>query len=90
MSGDAAAGRRRLALRVPEWVSGRTVTLLATARRGCGRRRRWILIDDALVDGAEIELRLPVEVDVIHRIRSSTPCGNRRRPTRTGRLLRGR
>ena len=67
VSGDAAAGRRRLALRVPEWVSGGTVTLLRDGETvDAVVDDGWIVIDDALVDGAEIELRLPVEVDVIH------------------------
>ena len=56
--GDADAGCRRLALRVPEWVSGRAVTLLRGGEAvDAVMDDGWIVIDDALVDGAEIELR---------------------------------
>lgn len=65
--GDAEEGRGRLALRIPEWVSGRTVTLLRDGETvDAVVEDGWLVVDGALVDGAELDLRLPVEVDVIH------------------------
>jgi DUF1680 family protein len=67
VQGDADDGCRRLALRVPEWVSGREVRLL---RNGDAVDPvidgGWIVLEDALVDGTEIDLQLPVEIDIIH------------------------
>lgn len=67
VQGDAQDGCRRLTLRVPEWVSGRAITVL---RDGSpvepAVESGWLSLDDALVDGTVIELQLPVEVDVIH------------------------
>ncbi|MFB7249259.1 glycoside hydrolase family 127 protein [Microbacterium sp. NPDC056234] len=67
VSGDAADGRRRLALRVPGWAAGATVTLhrngtLADSAVEDG----WILLEDALVDGTSLELQLPVTLSVVH------------------------
>ncbi|MEV7610901.1 beta-L-arabinofuranosidase domain-containing protein [Microbacterium sp. NPDC089320] len=66
VEGDAAEGCRRLALRVPEWVAGRAVTLRRDGETvDAVIEAGWITVDDALRDGARIELQLPVEVDVI-------------------------
>lgn len=67
VDGDASEGCRRLALRVPQWASGRP---LALRRDGITIEplveAGWIVIDDALVDGTVLELELPVEAEVIH------------------------
>lgn len=67
VDGDADEGCRRLALRVPQWASGRPLTL---RRDGITIEplveAGWIVIDDALVDGTVLELELPVEAEVIH------------------------
>lgn len=66
VQGDADDGCRRLALRVPEWVSGREVTLLRNGEAvDAVIDGGWIVLEDALVDGTELELHLPVEIDVI-------------------------
>lgn len=66
IDGDADEGCRRLALRVPQWVSGRPVTL---RRDGIAIEplveAGWIIVDDALVDGTVLELELPVKPEVI-------------------------
>ena len=66
VNGDAAAGRRRLALRVPGWTVGATVTL---HRNGTlvdpEVEDGWILLEDALSDGTSIDLHLPVTVSVV-------------------------
>ncbi|WP_406247433.1 glycoside hydrolase family 127 protein [Microbacterium sp. M] len=66
VSGDVAAGRRRLALRVPGWTAGATVAL---HRNGAPVDvvvdDGWILLEDALVDGTSLELQLPVTVSVV-------------------------
>lgn len=65
--GDASDGCRRLALRVPEWVSERPIALLRDGEAVAPAvHAGWLVIDDALVDGTVLELQLPVEVDVIH------------------------
>lgn len=65
--GDAEDGCRRLALRVPGWASGESVTL---RRDGVDIAPRiedgWLVVDDALLDGTTLELRLPVQTTVIH------------------------
>lgn len=67
VDGDADEGCRRLALRVPQWASGRALTL---RRDGIAIepliQDGWIVIDDALVDGTALELELPVEVEIVH------------------------
>ncbi|GAA2937701.1 glycoside hydrolase family 127 protein [Microbacterium luteolum] len=65
--GDADDGCRRLALRVPGWATGESVTL---SQNGVEIEPHiedgWIVIDDALLDGTTLELRLPVQTTVIH------------------------
>lgn len=67
IDGDADAGCRRLALRMPEWALGLPVTLrLDGIVVEAAVEEGWIVVDDALVDGTVLELQLPVEAEVIH------------------------
>lgn len=59
--------RRRLALRVPAWARADEVTLHRNgARLEHVVEDGWIVVDDALVDGTEFELSLPISTTVIH------------------------
>jgi len=63
--GDAAPGRRRLALRVPAWATHARVTrdgALVSSPPVDG----WIVLDDALRDGTTVELDLPLQPVVVH------------------------
>ncbi|MEV7632940.1 beta-L-arabinofuranosidase domain-containing protein [Microbacterium sp. NPDC089318] len=63
----ADQGFRRLALRLPGWAEAEAVILHRDgARIEPLIEDGWMLIDDALVDGTEFELSLPIRTTVIH------------------------